>query len=82
MPSDHIAAIAFASHRFWLSMTKRDGTARKDSDMRQVKATEWDLLDGSTREVPFRGAPWLRKVIEEFGLPDGHGGLPGPSLGA
>ena len=82
VPSDHIAAIAFASHRFWLSMTKRDGTARKDSDMRQVKATDiceyedaWDLLDGATTDVPFLGASWLREAIKEFGLPDDHGGL-------
>lgn len=49
-PSAEVAEYIYRTHREWLSGTKRNGDARKDSPIRQYDAGEkqlerWDILD-------------------------------------
>ena len=53
VPSKIVADTIYTSHRDWLSGTKRDGSRRKDSNMRKFSDIDgeylerWDLLEKS-----------------------------------
>ncbi len=73
MPKNHVAAYLWVSHRRWLKGMKVDGTVRKDTSMRNVRATsitgyesKWDWLDASTIDVPYSLLPdWVHEGLHD-----------------
>lgn len=82
MPKNHVAAYLWVGHRRWLKGVKVDGTARKDTRMRNVLATaitgyqsQWDWLDASSTNVPYSLLPdWVHEGLQDpdIGLPQDH----------
>jgi hypothetical protein len=86
MPRNVVAAYLFITHRVWLRGTKKDGSPRNESTMRNVHRAEadpyrerWDLLEGPTADVPY----WLPEAVFDWepaiGLPAGHPGITKPT---
>ena len=82
VPRNVISAFVYVGHRTWLTGTKRDGTARRDSDMRNCQFAEiasykerWDLLHQPSAEVPYWLPNWFFHGVETHGLPAGHPGV-------
>lgn len=82
VPRNVIAAFVWVNHRAWLAGTKKDGTARKDSNMRNCQFAEiaayrerWELLHQEAVDVPYWVPDWFFDEAKTHGLPPGHPGI-------
>jgi hypothetical protein len=82
MPRNVVAAYVFITHRAWLRIPARNGTAHQDNDARNVERSvaapykeRWDLMEEPADQAPM----WLPDLVfaweAHVGLPPGHPGL-------
>lgn len=85
VPANVVSALVFVVHRDWTAGRRRDGSPRKPTTRRVIRANQferyedaWQLLEAPSHDAPV----WLpdsvlRKSADPaIGLPDGHPGLP------
>lgn len=83
LPHDHVAAASYAQHQRWLGTPGKSGQQHNDTPRRMLLANQfldyegqWDLLFQPTTDVPnLLGADYA-ECIAQWGVPEGHPGMP------
>jgi hypothetical protein len=84
VPRNVVAGAIYAGMKRWLATPSRSGTPHKYSfhmvprDSMDGYHEKWDLLHMPTTEAPLLLGTDALSAIEEYGLPEGHPGLPTP----
>jgi hypothetical protein len=83
VPHNHVSAVAYALHQRSLATPRRDGHPRRDHSRRTLRSTQfldyedqWDLLLQPTSLVPNRLGAEYAECIAQWGVPQGHPGMP------